>query len=122
MLAQNLIVILALALSLTVSATPLTARQTASGNDGDGNQVVGNGGQNAGSITANNAIGSDSIVLQAVWVCGNAQLNCCNRVEDKGDTTNAEMIGAFIGSGDINIQCTPINIAAIASMRIKQSL
>ncbi|KAG0136773.1 hypothetical protein HOY82DRAFT_535880 [Tuber indicum] len=83
-----------LALALSVSATPLFARQLTS---------VGNKGQNAGDYT----------VEQGAQTCGNAQLNCCNKIEKKGDTTNAGLLGAVFGSGDIGIQCTPINIPVI---------
>lgn len=116
MLAQKLIAILALA--LTVSATPLTSRQISSGNDGAGSQNVGNGGQNSGSSAANKGtIGGDYTVEQAAKTCGNAQLNCCNKVEKNGDTTNAGLLGAVFGSGDLGVQCTPINIPVIGSMK-----
>lgn len=113
MLVQKLFAILALA--LTVSATPLMGRQIASsGNDGEGNQEVGNGGQNAGNSAANKGtIGGDYTVEQGVQTCGNAQLNCCNKIEKKGDTTNAGLLGAVFGSGDIGIQCSPLNIPVV---------
>lgn len=117
MLFQKLIAILALALA--VSASPLVARQvSSSGNDGEGNQIVGNGGQNTGSGAANSGtIGGDYTVEQAAQTCGNAQLNCCNKVEKEGDTTNAGLLGAIFGSGDLGVQCTPINIPVIGSMK-----
>lgn len=113
MLAQKLFFIFTLA--LTVSATPLMNRQiTSSGNDGEGNQEVGNGGQNAGNSAANKGvIGGDYTVEQGVQTCGNAQLNCCNKIEKKGDTTNAGLLGAVFGSGDIGIQCSPLNIPVV---------
>ncbi|KAL0632027.1 hypothetical protein Q9L58_009116 [Maublancomyces gigas] len=113
MLAQKLIAILALA--LTVSASPLVARQIASsGNDGEGNQDVGNKGQNAGNSAANKGtVKGDYTVEQGVQTCGNAQLNCCNKIEKKGDTTNAGLLGAVFGSGDIGIQCSPINLPVV---------
>lgn len=113
MLAQKLIAFLALA--LTVSATPLLPRQIASsGNDGEGNQDVGNKGQNAGNSAANKGmVKGDYTVEQGVQTCGNAQLNCCNKIEKKGDTTNAGLLGALFGSGDIGLQCTPLNIPVV---------
>jgi len=54
-------------------------------------------------------------VEQGVQTCGNAQLNCCNKIEKQGDTTNAGLLGALFGSGDIGIQCSPINIPVAAS-------
>lgn len=119
MLAQKLIAILTLA--LVASAFSLSARQvSSSGNDGEGNQNVGNGGQNAGSIAANQGtIGGDYTVEQAAQTCGNAQLNCCNKVEKKGDTTNAGLLGAVFGSGDLGVQCTPLNIPVIGSMNTR---
>lgn len=116
MLAQKLIAILALA--LTVSASPLVARQIASsGNDGEGNQDVGNKGQNAGNSAANKGtVKGDYTVEQGVQTCGNAQLNCCNKIEKKGDTTNAGLLGAVFGSGDIGIQCSPINLPVVGGM------
>lgn len=117
MLAQKLIAILALA--LTISASPLIARQdvTSSGNDGEGNQDVGNGGQSAGNSAENKGkIGGDYTVEQGIQTCGNAQLNCCNKIEKKGDTTNAGLLGAVFGSGDIGIQCSPLNIPVVGGM------
>lgn len=116
MLPQSFITILTLA--LTVSSSSLIARQVSSaGNDGEGNQNVGNGGQNTHSSTTNSGdISGDFTVHQAAKTCGNAQLNCCNKVEKKGDTTNAGLLGAVFGSGDIDVQCTPVNIPIIASM------
>lgn len=116
MLPQNIITVLALALS--VSASPLIARQIkSSGNDGEGNQNVGNGGQNAGNGAANSGtINGDYTVEQATVTCGNAQLNCCNKVSKKGDTTNAGLLGAVFGSGDLDVQCSPLNIPIIGSM------
>ncbi|KAL0639772.1 hypothetical protein Q9L58_001087 [Maublancomyces gigas] len=113
MLAQKLFFIFTIA--LTVSATPLMNRQiTSSGNDGEGNQEVGNGGQNAGNAAVNKGeIGGDYTVEQSIQTCGNAQLNCCNKIEKKGDTTNAGLLGAVFGSGDIGIQCSPLNIPVI---------
>lgn len=113
MLAQKLVAFLALALA--VSASPLVARQIASsGNDGEGNQDVGNKGQNAGNSAANKGtVKGDYTVEQGVQTCGNAQLNCCNKIEKKGDTTNAGLLGAVFGSGDIGIQCSPINIPVV---------
>lgn len=113
MLAQTIITFLALALA--VSASPLAPRQIASsGNDGEGNQDVGNKGQNAGNSAANKGtVKGDYTVEQGVQTCGNAQLNCCNKIEKKGDTTNAGLLGALFGSGDIGLQCTPLNIPVV---------
>lgn len=115
MLAQNILTILALA--FTVSSSPLIARQIkSSGNDGEGNQNVGNGGQNAGNGASNTGtINGDYTVEQATVTCGNAQLNCCNKVSKKGDTTNAGLLGAVFGSGDLDVQCSPLNIPIIGS-------
>lgn len=109
----NIFAILALALS--VSASPLFARQIeSSGNDGAGNQEVGNNGQNSGNGAANKAkVGGDYTVEQGVKTCGNAQLNCCNKVEKMGDTTNAGLLGAVFGSGDLGVQCTPLNVPVL---------
>lgn len=46
--------------------------------------------------------------------CGNAQLNCCNKIEKQGDTKNAGVLGSLFGSGDIGLQCTPINLPIAA--------
>lgn len=113
----NIFAILALALS--VSASPLFAREvtssiTSSGNDGAGNQEVGNNGQNSGNGVANKGrVGGDYTVEQAAQTCGNAQLNCCNKVEKMGDTTNAGLLGAVFGSGDVGVQCTPLNVPVL---------
>lgn len=114
MLAQTIITFLALALA--VSASPLSPRQIASsGNDGEGNQDVGNKGQNAGNSAANKGtVKGDYTVEQGVQTCGNAQLNCCNKIEKKGDTTSAGLLGSLFGSGDIGLQCTPINVPVVA--------
>ena len=109
-----------LALTLTVSASPLVARQVTSVSDttqvADGNQDVGNKGQNAGNSAANKGnVTGDYTVEQGVQTCGNAQLNCCNKIEKQGDTTNAGLLGSLFGSGDIGIQCSPINIPVAAS-------
>lgn len=114
MLAKTIIIFLALALA--GSASPLSPRQIASsGNDGEGNQDVGNKGQNAGNSAANKGtVKGDYTVEQGVQTCGNAQLNCCNKIEKKGDTTSAGLLGSLFGSGDIGLQCTPINVAAVA--------
>lgn len=113
MLRQTIITFLALALA--ISASPLTTRQIASsGNDGEGNQDVGNKGQNAGNSAANKGtVKGDYTVEQGVQTCGNAQLNCCNKIEKKGDTTSAGLLGSLFGSGDIGLQCTPINIPVV---------
>lgn len=113
MLAQNILSFLALALA--VSASPLITRQIASsGNDGEGNQDVGNKGQNSGNSAANKGtVKGDYTVEQAVQTCGNAQLNCCNKVAKMGDTTNAGLLGAVFGSGDVGVQCTPVNVPVL---------
>lgn len=116
MLAQKILTILTLA--FTISASPLVVRQIkSSGNDGEGNQNVGNGGQNAGNGASNTGtINGDYTVEQATVTCGNAQLNCCNKVTKKGDTTNAGLLGAVFGSGDLDVQCSPLNIPIIGSV------
>ena len=75
---------------------------------------MGNKGQNAGNSAANKGkVVGDYTVEQGVQTCGNAQLNCCNKIEKKGDTTSAGLLGAVFGSGDVGIQCSPINVAAV---------
>ena len=111
-----------LALALTVSASPLVARQITTVSDttqvADGNQDVGNKGQNAGNSASNKGkVVGDYTVEQGVQTCGNAQLNCCNKIEKQGDTTNAGLLGSLFGSGDIGVQCTPINVAAVIAGR-----
>ncbi|PUU76584.1 hypothetical protein B9Z19DRAFT_1149080 [Tuber borchii] len=108
-----------LALALAVSASPLVARQVTTVADttqvADGNQDVGNKGQNAGSSASNQGhVTGDVTIEQGVQTCGNAQLNCCNKIEKKGDTTSAGLLGSLFGSGDIGIQCSPINIPVAA--------
>jgi len=108
-----------LALALSVSASPLIGPQITSIEDiteiADGNQEVGNAGQNAGNSASNRGkVAGDFTVEQAVQTCGNAQLNCCNKVEKKGDTTNAGVLGSVFGSGDLGVQCSPVNVAALA--------
>ncbi|KAI5836774.1 hypothetical protein DFP73DRAFT_488285 [Morchella snyderi] len=119
MLVSNLFAFLALTLT-AVSASPLAVRQTtASGNDGSGDQDVGNKGQNSGNAAANKgAVKGDYTVEQGVQTCGNAQLNCCNKVEKKGDTTNAGLLGSVFGSGDLGVQCTPINLPAVIGAQV----
>ncbi|KAI5838455.1 hypothetical protein DFP73DRAFT_565051 [Morchella snyderi] len=96
-------------------ASPLP-QTTASGNDGSGNQDVGNAGQNAGNAAANKGtVKGDYTVEQGVQTCGNAQLNCCNKIEKKGDTTSAGLLGSVFGSGDIGLQCSPINLPVLAA-------
>ncbi|KAH8154663.1 uncharacterized protein LAJ45_01192 [Morchella importuna] len=86
-----------------------------SGNDGSGDQIVGNNGQNAGNAASNSGkVNGDLTIQQATTTCGNAQLNCCNKVEKKGDTTSAGLLGSVFGSGDLGVQCSPINVAALA--------
>lgn len=99
----------------SAAATPPS--QTAlSGGDSRGNQNVGNSGQNAGgSVSNSGAVRGDYTVSQAAVTCGNSQLNCCNKVTKKGDTTNAGLLGAVFGSGDIDVQCSPLNIPIIGS-------
>jgi hypothetical protein len=86
-----------------------------SGNDGSGDQIIGNNGQNAGNAASNSGkVNGDLTIQQATQTCGNAQLNCCNKVEKKGDTTSAGLLGSVFGSGDLGVQCSPINVAALA--------
>ena len=111
-----------LALALSVSASPLIGRQVTDIEDivqvWDGNQDVGNEGQNAGNSASNRGkVIGDVTIQQAAQTCGNAQLNCCNKVEKKGDTTNAGLLGSVFGSGDVNVQCTPVNVAAVIAGR-----
>lgn len=111
-------------LAFTATASPLLSPPakaapapavTASGNDGSGNQDVGNAGQNAGNSAANKGtVRGDYTVEQGVQTCGNAQLNCCNKIEKQGDTKNAGLLGSVFGSGDIGLQCTPINLPIAA--------
>lgn len=113
-------IISVLALALAVSASPLIARQVTTVADttqvADGNQDVGNKGQNAGSSASNQGhVTGDVTIEQGVQTCGNAQLNCCNKIEKKGDTTSAGLLGSLFGSGDIGLQCSPINIPVAAS-------
>lgn len=106
MLAQRFIAILALA--LTVSASPLVTRQI--WGDGEGNQEIGNEGQNSGNSVENSGnISGDFTVKQSIKTCGNAQLNCCNRVEKKGNTINSGLLASLFGSGDVGVQCSPVN-------------
>ncbi|KAL7275940.1 hypothetical protein RUND412_001097 [Rhizina undulata] len=114
MLAKNILAILALAVA-AISASPVAkggdlSSNTLIGGDGDGSQGAENSGQNAGNSASNkgNVKGSYT-VEQAAMTCGNGQLNCCNKIETKGNTENG-IIGALFGSGDVGIQCTPINL------------
>lgn len=113
MLAQKLIAILSLA--LTVSASPLlTWPISSNGGDGEGNQEIGNEGQNSFNNVDNSGnIHGDFTVKQSIKTCGNAQLNCCNNIEKKGDTTNAGILASLFGSGDVGIQCSAVNAAVI---------
>ncbi|KAG0136774.1 fungal hydrophobin-domain-containing protein [Tuber indicum] len=116
-------VISILALALSVSASPLVGRQITSIEEitqiADDNQEVGNAGQNAGNSasTKGKAVG-DFTIEQGVQTCGNSQLNCCNKVEKKGDTTNAGLLGSVFGSGDLGVQCSPINVAAVIGAQV----
>lgn len=77
----------------------------------------GNSGQNAGGSSSNSGtISNDMTVGQAATTCGNSQLNCCNSISNSGDTTNSGVLGAIFGSGDIAIQCVPINIPLVGGM------
>ncbi|CUS12629.1 unnamed protein product [Tuber aestivum] len=108
-----------LAPTLSVSASPLFARQIASIEEttqvSDSNQDVGNADQNAGNPAANKG---KYTVEQGVETCGNAQLNCCNKIEMQGDTTNAGLLGSVFGSRDIGIQCSPINLPAVIGVQV----
>lgn len=98
------------------------AQVPSSDNDGEGNQNVGNNGQNTRSGTTNSGtIGGDYTVDQAQTSCGNAQLNCCNKVDKTGSTTNAGLIGSVFGSGDLGIQCTPINLPVLIASKSQYS-
>lgn len=118
MLAQNFIAILALA--LTVSASPLVIRQIfdtdeildfSFSGDGEGNQEVVNEGQNSSNNVVNSGdIGGDFTINQSLKVCGNSQLNCCNSVGKKGNTFHA---GNIFNARDINVQCSPIDVALL---------
>lgn len=133
MLAQNFIAILALA--LTVSASPLVIRQIfdddtfgdifdfSSNGDGEGNQEIVNEGQNSSNNVVNSGdVGGDFTVNQSIKTCGNSQINCCNQVEKKGDTINAGLLGSVFGSGDIGVQCSPINVAVLGGTFTKSFL
>lgn len=119
MLTQNFIVILALA--LTISASPLVTRQVSDideifdfsfSGDGEGNQEIVNEGQNSSNNVVNSGdVGGDFTVNQSIKVCGNSQLNCCNSVGKKGNTFHA---GNIFNARDINVQCSPINVAVLA--------
>lgn len=119
MLVQSILTIFTLIFA--VSSSPI-AQLSSSGNDGEGNQNVGNNGQNARNGAANSGtVGGDYTVEQAQTTCGNAQLNCCNKVDKTGSTTNAGLIGSVFGSGDLGIQCTPINIALLIGSKSQYS-
>ncbi|KAI5836773.1 hypothetical protein DFP73DRAFT_601854 [Morchella snyderi] len=106
--------------ALAATASPLNNRQTvASGNDGSGDQKVGNAGQNSGSAAANKGkISGDYTVEQGAQTCGNAQLNCCNKVEKMGDTNSAGVLGSVFGSGDVGVQCTPLNVPLLIALQV----
>ncbi|CAZ83244.1 unnamed protein product [Tuber melanosporum] len=107
-------VISILALALSVSASPLVGRQITSIETqiADGNQEGGNSASNKGNVVG------DFTIEQGVQTCGNSQLNCCNKVEKKGDTTNAGLLGSVFGSGDLGVQCSPINVAAVIGAQV----
>jgi len=80
----------------------------------------GNSGQNSG-ISSGDAgkVGGDYTVEQAVTTCGNAQLNCCNRIEESGDETNAGLLANVLGGqGGVGIDCSPINVAAAIGVQV----
>lgn len=113
MIAQKFIALLVLV--FTVSASPLVTRQIFDfGGDGEGNQEITNDGQNSGNTVVNSGdIGGDFTITQSIKTCGNAQLNCCNQVSKKGDTTNSGVLASLFGSGDVSVQCSPINAAVL---------
>jgi hypothetical protein len=75
----------------------------------------GNGGQNtAASGGSAGKVGRDYTVEEAVNTCGNSQLNCCNRIEQAGDETNAGLLANVLGgNGGVGVDCSPINVAAL---------
>ncbi|KAG0136772.1 hypothetical protein HOY82DRAFT_497713 [Tuber indicum] len=119
---MRLSIITTLALALTASASPhlLPSRQITSVEEmtqvAHGNRDAGNQGQNAGN--KGKVAGDYSYTVeQGVQTCGNAQLNCCNKIEKQGGATNAGLLGAVFGSGDIGIRCTPINFPAVIGVQ-----
>lgn len=106
MLAQNFIAILALA--ITVSASPMVDRKKFG--DREGNQNIGNEGQNAVNTVVNSGkVHGDFTVEQSTRTCGNAQLNCCNQISKKGNTKNSNFLALFSGGGDVGINCSPVS-------------
>lgn len=101
--------------SSTASAVPSPSR-VSSGNDGQGNQGVGNSGQNTGNSAADSGnIRGDYTVEQATTTCGNSQLNCCNYISEKGDTTNFGLLASIFGDG-VGFVCSPLSIPIIGGM------
>lgn len=112
MLAQKFIAILALA--ITVSASPIASTSPTVDRkifgDGEGNQNIGNEGQNAANTVVNTGnVNGDLTVKQSTKTCGNAQLNCCNQISKKGDTKNSNILALFSQGGDVGINCSPVN-------------
>lgn len=70
-----------------------------------------NKGGNNGQANGNKGLVKGSYhVVQTTEACGNAQLNCCNTVEQE-DQEGKGAIGAALGIGGfIAVGCTPVHI------------
>jgi hypothetical protein len=58
------------------------------------------------SVLADSKLGNGHTVESALNTCGSAQFNCCNRIEQAEDETNAGLLANVLGgNGGVGIDC-----------------
>ncbi|KAI5797844.1 hypothetical protein DFH27DRAFT_624690 [Peziza echinospora] len=104
--------------------TELARRQFDSGTNND-KAVLGNDGNNNGQSNFNKGtVKGDYTVNQAISSCGNAQLNCCNSVE-QADQDAGGLVGVIATvAGPLGVGCSPIAaiLAPVKKMCSKETV
>ena len=98
-------------LTSTAFAGALNRRQFDSGvASSDVSSQVNKGGNNGQANANKGVVKGHYTVSQAATSCGNAQLNCCNYIE-QNDESGTGLIGAVLNvAGPIAVGCSPVSL------------
>lgn len=101
----------AITLTSTAFAGTIQRRAFDTGVAGSHVNTQANKGQNNGQANGNKGVVKGGYtVVQASKSCGNAQLNCCQRIK-QGDDSSTGVVAATLGvAEDVFVDCSPVSL------------